>query len=573
MCSPDLAGFGRSRHLCSLFADQAVKTLSETWHPDDIPAVFTVCRQEALCAQPEASPLRPSSNMASHGFASLFTTRNTQLPSPMSPTSRPTPSPPGDGCESYPQTPEGSGGSNLIPIKGFVHEVLRRSRTSTGVLQTALCYLEAVRAKVPDLLRTEKVRPTSDATQDQSSEPRIIQGLFEEVPPYTDGVFSDAPDKTAGPTLETIRIGDTVLISDVDDEPRPVCLPPQKEESALPPLPALPSPLCCPRRTFLACLILASKFIQDRSYSNRAWAKLAGLPPREIGRCERALGEALEWRLWVGKLPTFSTTVEQSHMGRILMRSRSDGDVLSPVDSCTRQSTAPWAASGTAGAAALAAYPRSTLPAPLPPPSLRTRGLQRSATIPMLGPERSNARVGPFFLPASQCDGLGAYYDTRPTPGTGFDMAFAMDVEPQTEVSPSLSTPTLTYSPMSSASSSSDGSEDRTIQMSMFVDLPTPALSACGTSGGPWVASSMSYTPANPSNPYASYTHINGFNAHLQATCPMYVDDSEGGSGGFAGPTLPAIHIGAAKTKMSTLPSFSEAFPESNLGTFGVFSQ
>ncbi|KAI9068851.1 hypothetical protein FKP32DRAFT_1560897 [Trametes sanguinea] len=66
-------------------------------------------------------------------------------------------------------------------------------------------------------------------------------------------------------------------------------------------LPPLPSPLCCPRRTFLACLILASKFMQDRSYSNRAWAKLAGLPPREIGRCERAVGEALDWRLWVGK--------------------------------------------------------------------------------------------------------------------------------------------------------------------------------------------------------------------------------------------------------------------------------
>ncbi|KAH9912640.1 uncharacterized protein BXZ73DRAFT_28444, partial [Epithele typhae] len=54
----------------------------------------------------------------------------------------------------------------------------------------------------------------------------------------------------------------------------------------------------CPRCTFLACLILASKFMQDRSQSNRAWVKLARLPPREIGRCECALGEALEWRLW-----------------------------------------------------------------------------------------------------------------------------------------------------------------------------------------------------------------------------------------------------------------------------------
>ncbi|RDX47459.1 hypothetical protein OH76DRAFT_1306771, partial [Lentinus brumalis] len=55
----------------------------------------------------------------------------------------------------------------------------------------------------------------------------------------------------------------------------------------------------CPRRTFIASLILASKFLHDRSHSNRAWAKLCGLSPREVARCERTLGEALEWRLWV----------------------------------------------------------------------------------------------------------------------------------------------------------------------------------------------------------------------------------------------------------------------------------
>ncbi|KAI0032234.1 hypothetical protein K488DRAFT_12871, partial [Vararia minispora EC-137] len=54
-----------------------------------------------------------------------------------------------------------------------------------------------------------------------------------------------------------------------------------------------------PRRVFIAALVLATKFAQDKCYSNRAWAKLAGLPPREIGRCERALGDALGWRLWV----------------------------------------------------------------------------------------------------------------------------------------------------------------------------------------------------------------------------------------------------------------------------------
>jgi hypothetical protein len=52
--------------------------------------------------------------------------------------------------------------------------------------------------------------------------------------------------------------------------------------------------------------------MQDRCYSNQAWAKLSGLPPHEIGRCERALGEALEWWLWVGKLPAAQSASERA---------------------------------------------------------------------------------------------------------------------------------------------------------------------------------------------------------------------------------------------------------------------
>ncbi|KZP33408.1 hypothetical protein FIBSPDRAFT_847320 [Athelia psychrophila] len=52
----------------------------------------------------------------------------------------------------------------------------------------------------------------------------------------------------------------------------------------LPPMPPLPSLLFCPRHTFLASLILASESTQDHCYSNKAWTKLSGLSPREIGR-------------------------------------------------------------------------------------------------------------------------------------------------------------------------------------------------------------------------------------------------------------------------------------------------
>lgn len=42
------------------------------------------------------------------------------------------------------------------------------------------------------------------------------------------------------------------------------------------------SPLHDARRTFLASLVLASKFQLDRAYSNKAWAKLSGLPAQEV---------------------------------------------------------------------------------------------------------------------------------------------------------------------------------------------------------------------------------------------------------------------------------------------------
>jgi len=48
----------------------------------------------------------------------------------------------------------------------------------------------------------------------------------------------------------------------------------------------LPLPLLCPHHTFLVSLILASKFLQNWCYSNKAWVKLSRLPPCEISCCE-----------------------------------------------------------------------------------------------------------------------------------------------------------------------------------------------------------------------------------------------------------------------------------------------
>ncbi|KAJ3017619.1 hypothetical protein HKX48_003443 [Thoreauomyces humboldtii] len=59
------------------------------------------------------------------------------------------------------------------------------------------------------------------------------------------------------------------------------------------------SPLRCPRRCFLACLVLATKYLQDRSQNLTAWAAVSGLTVSEIARCERSILEALKWEMGV----------------------------------------------------------------------------------------------------------------------------------------------------------------------------------------------------------------------------------------------------------------------------------
>jgi hypothetical protein len=137
----------------------------------------------------------------------------------------------------------------------------------------------------------------------------------------------------------------------------------------MPPISTLPSPLLCPRRTFLASLILASKFTQDKCYSNRAWAKLSGLPAREIGRCERALGEALDWRLWVGKTPVQTppssgpSSTGISVPNRPVVRSQSESNILS-----TPATRSPFLVRQD--------------PRPLGALPITNRALQRSSTLP-----------------------------------------------------------------------------------------------------------------------------------------------------------------------------------------------
>lgn len=57
--------------------------------------------------------------------------------------------------------------------------------------------------------------------------------------------------------------------------------------------------LQCGRRMFLAALILASKYLQDRNYSAKAWSKMSGLKVDEINANERAFLSSVNWKLHI----------------------------------------------------------------------------------------------------------------------------------------------------------------------------------------------------------------------------------------------------------------------------------
>ena len=112
---------------------------------------------------------------------------------------------------------------NLIGLRVFVQEVLRRSKTSYSTLQVALYYLILIQSCIPK----------HDFTMEQSDD---------------------------SPGCRTMQ---------------------------------------CGRRMFLAALILASKYLQDRNFSARAWSKISGLQTCEINSNEMTFLSAVNWKLHI----------------------------------------------------------------------------------------------------------------------------------------------------------------------------------------------------------------------------------------------------------------------------------
>lgn len=115
------------------------------------------------------------------------------------------------------------GSKAVLPLRTFIQETLRRSRTSYSTLQVALYYLILIKPHVP------KHNFTTEQPEDRHAD-RALQ---------------------------------------------------------------------CGRRMFLAALILASKYLQDRNYSARAWSKISGLNTNEINQNEISFLLAVNWKLHI----------------------------------------------------------------------------------------------------------------------------------------------------------------------------------------------------------------------------------------------------------------------------------
>ncbi|OAA67626.1 Cyclin PHO80-like protein [Cordyceps fumosorosea ARSEF 2679] len=115
------------------------------------------------------------------------------------------------------------GSKAVLPLRTFIQETLRRSRTSYSTLQVALYYLILIKPHVP------KYNFTMEQPEDRHAD-RALQ---------------------------------------------------------------------CGRRMFLAALILASKYLQDRNYSARAWSKISGLNTHEINQNEISFLLAVNWKLHI----------------------------------------------------------------------------------------------------------------------------------------------------------------------------------------------------------------------------------------------------------------------------------
>ncbi|KAG9123284.1 hypothetical protein FRC07_015146 [Ceratobasidium sp. 392] len=190
-------------------------------------------------------------------------------------------------------------------MRWFVERLLERTRPPRAVCQLAVAYLVSLTDAVQAELRT-------------AAEARLrqTQGAGHHYLPLLMG-NSSSGGGGGGPipysfTAPRAQTPDNQLPPPYSALPAPaptssfisIGMPPVQLSSApasCTPASAHSSALLDPRRVLLAAMVLAHKFHLDKTWTNKAWGKISGLTPIEVGRCERTVAIALGHRLWAGR--------------------------------------------------------------------------------------------------------------------------------------------------------------------------------------------------------------------------------------------------------------------------------
>jgi len=242
--------------------------------------------------------------------------------------------------------------TSVLPLRCFIRETLRRSRTSCSTLQLALYYLHRSRNVIRHRVnKAEIAKKFFNITRSK--------------------LFESLPTPPNSPNQDLTLAAKEVLSTSKD-------------------------PVICGRRMFLAAVMLASKFLQDRNYSTRAWSKISGLPIVEINANERALLHVLDYDLfvrpelfdnWMLRLKKLSNS-ERCHPNETVLPL---SPPLSPNQ--TRPNQLVRSSSNYSPAPAMQLSPKAG-----PPPNLRRLSLDSKNLVRSFGSARDLSRLA--FGPA-----------------------------------------------------------------------------------------------------------------------------------------------------------------------------
>ncbi|KAG0376586.1 hypothetical protein BGX24_007512 [Mortierella sp. AD032] len=244
--------------------------------------------------------------------------------------------PPLPGSSECPQKQKG------LPLRTFIQETLKRSRSSYSTLQTALFYLYKIRNKVPcaylkrrqDQLFAQQLTMPSPYTAAGLATPPASpyhQQNLAEFPNVQGSDYFSARKMDSKPSLPSPLSSNCSMASASPasvsgyspcSSASPSSTSSSPDSSSASPCPTSSSAssatsatagsttsassssqsnriIYCGRRTFLAALMVASKYLQDRNYSNKAWAKISGLSIKEINTNELIFLKLIDYSLFV----------------------------------------------------------------------------------------------------------------------------------------------------------------------------------------------------------------------------------------------------------------------------------